>query len=200
MAPAATSAVNSPRLWPVTMAGCGALALRHRRQRGDPRRQHGGLRALGGVQIFGGTLLRQLPEVVAEHLRSLIEGCAHDGRFVGELAEHADRLGALAGKYECERWIRMGAKYSDSVAARAQEERQRRARRSRRTSAHRRSVFDGARKWHRTGELLVGQFHDDERGEDPAVEIAPPQMRQRAGRHHAMQCTRGADVPLDLAD
>src|SRR5687768_17999381 len=39
---------------------------------------------------------------------------------------------------------------------------------------------------------------DDECREDPTVEVAPLQVRERAGRHHAVQCARGTDVPLHL--
>src|SRR5262245_22766487 len=41
---------------------------------------------------------------------------------------------------------------------------------------------------HRAGDLLVGEFGNQEGGEDPGVEVAPPQMRQRACGHDAMQC------------
>ena len=56
----------------------------------------------------------------------------------------------------------------------------------------------GTREWQRARELLVGEFHDDEDRENPAVEIAAPQMRQRAGRHHAVQRAGRTDVPVDF--
>ena len=127
MAPAATSAVNSPRLWPVTTAGIAPAAFLPQAPGGDAGDQHGGLRAFGFVELFERTLAAQLPQVVAEHRRGFVEGGADHGRNAGELREHADRLGTLAGKNESEMLFDMGAKYNGAsmrLAARFQEQRQ----------------------------------------------------------------------------
>ena len=47
-------------------------------------------------------------------------------------------------------------------------------------------------------DLLVGNFADDENREDPAVEVATPQVRDGAGRHDAVQRAGSADIPLQF--
>jgi hypothetical protein len=56
----------------------------------------------------------------------------------------------------------------------------------------------GSRERHRARVLLIGQFRDDEDREDPAVEVATPQVRERARRHDAVQRARSADIPVEL--
>ena len=98
-ASAATSAVNSPRLWPqTTSGGCRpAVPVAPGGHAGD---QHRRLRANGFVQQFGRTLLRQLPQVVAQHFGSLGEGIGDHAIPRRQLRQHSDRLRALARKHE----------------------------------------------------------------------------------------------------
>ncbi len=85
------------------------------------------------------------------------------GEIAGELREHADRLGSLAGKYESELFglFDMGAEYSDCrsgrLAARFQEQRQD----DTADGAVQMRIDDGVRRsgeWQRARELLVGKF------------------------------------------
>ena len=68
---------------------------------GHSGREHRRLRALGGVERLLRARARELPEVVAEHLRGLGEGVAHAALGGTERRKHADRLRALTGEHEC---------------------------------------------------------------------------------------------------
>ena len=66
----------------------------------NARGEHGWLGPLGGVQILDGSLLAQLPQVIAQNFRRLIEGRANAGRFAGQFGHHANGLGTLAGEHK----------------------------------------------------------------------------------------------------
>src|SRR5262249_39721680 len=52
-------------------------------------------------EIALGSLGHQPGELLLEGVVHLLEGVARDGKSLGELAAHADGLGALSREYEC---------------------------------------------------------------------------------------------------
>ena len=170
-----------------------------------PGDQHGGLRAFGGVELFRRALrctaargrsrapsrLRRKWRAPPGIRRRVCRACRPTGSPVREI-----RM-----RVSCLTWAR-------SIAARDSASGSRRdcrnsASTSPPTAPYRCAstmVLRGARERHRAGELLVGKFRDDEHRENPAVEVAAPQVRQRPGRHHAVQRARRADIPVELRD
>ena len=94
--PAATSALNSPRLWPAIMRGHGAAALAPKPVGRNAGRQHRRLGAFRRIEQLGGTLLAALPKIVAQDLAGLGKGRLDDRRDLCQSAHHADGLGSLA--------------------------------------------------------------------------------------------------------
>ncbi|MNY37542.1 hypothetical protein D3C86_1721120 [compost metagenome] len=69
---------------------------------GHGGRQNGRLGLVGLVELFGRAVLGQRPEVIAESGRGFGKRLADRAVLCAQLGEHADRLGALAGKNESE--------------------------------------------------------------------------------------------------
>src|SRR5262245_28312276 len=97
-------------------------------------------------------------------------------------------------------WFDMGAEYSDAserLAAGIQDERKDETA----DGPIEMRIDDGvcsAGEWQRTSKLFVRQLADDEDGEDPAIQVAPPQVCDRAGHHDAVQRSGSADAPVEL--
>ena len=103
-APAATSAVYSPRLWPATTAGIGPARRLPRAPDGDAGRQHHRLRVHRLVERVLRAVGDERPQILPEHVGRLVERRAHQ-RMAVEAGHHADRLRALPRKHECDRII-----------------------------------------------------------------------------------------------
>ncbi len=71
-------------------------------QRRNARGEHRRLGLLGRVELFIGTFLDQLPEVVAQHARSFLEGFTDGAVLGGKGRQHPDFLRTLTRKYERE--------------------------------------------------------------------------------------------------
>ena len=67
---------------------------------GYPGREQGRLGLLGPIQGLGRAFLDQLPEVIAQGLGGLRKGVADGGIGLGQVLQHADRLGSLSRKHE----------------------------------------------------------------------------------------------------
>jgi hypothetical protein len=94
-APAATSAVYSPRLWPASASGadhrCNLPCTPHRHPRGKQCR----LGVFGAVEQFFRAALRQRPQVDAGTGRGFVEGrLRRTSMQFREFGQHADRLRA----------------------------------------------------------------------------------------------------------
>ena len=64
----------------------------------NPRRQHGRLRVLGGVEAFRRAIFHHAPDIIAQHGRSLAKHRLDFRMLFGQLGQHAHRLRTLARK------------------------------------------------------------------------------------------------------
>ena len=82
-------------------SGLHAFFLQHS-PGGDRSGQNGGLRDFRQTQLVFRTFKAQLRKLVAESFIGFFESLPGDGIFVGQFFAHADGLGSLAGKEECD--------------------------------------------------------------------------------------------------
>ena len=111
-APAATSALYSPRLCPATQHGAGrsGRAALQRPPCGDACCQDGGLRVAGLGESFGGAVEAQLGQRKAEDRVRLGEGVARDGVRARRRPGPCRRTGS-PGRGRGKRWRRLVGPY-----------------------------------------------------------------------------------------
>src|SRR3989304_3485710 len=94
-APAATRALNSPRLWPATKAG---------RRRGAPASRGAARQGRGVV----GALEAELREGESQHLLGALKHLFRQGKGVVKVAAGAHLVGALSGEDDRQAGVRRG--------------------------------------------------------------------------------------------